>query len=314
MPIQTKRSFYVVAAILLLFAKASVTAQDFQLSDQGADDSVAGVAPDSSNIPARKIPRRPPVGWNAEWIMDSDSGLAASEAHATIPLLKFFGSPPPLVKTSFGYTRLFSDEFELPANLFEYSIGLTWIRPMNDRWTVLSMLGVSMATDNENRSSDAWQFRGGVFGIYKRSESWQWTFGVLATGRGDLPIIPAIGAVWQPKPGFRADLTFPRPRLNWLVSERESRQQWVYLGAGLKGTTWAWQAPGDVDDQLTYRDWRLVAGWESRPVAEGGMPFALGRTLAAEVGFAFARQFEFEQETRTESLDDAAFMAITTRF
>lgn len=274
------------------------------------DSSLDEAAPQ----PSREIPRRIPVGWQAEWLLDSQTGLSGTEVDVTLPLLKFFGSPPPLIKTGFGYTHLFSDEFGLPENLYEYSLGLTWIRPCSDRWTVLSMLGVGMATDNENRSRDAWQFRGGVFGIFERNENWKWTFGALATGRRDLPVIPAIGAVWQPSPTLRVDLTFPRPRVNWLVAETEARQRWVYLGATLNGSSWAYQAPGNVDDQLTYRDWRLVAGWESRPAAAEGLPAAFGRTIAVEVGYAFAREFEFERETRTESLSDTAFIGILTKF
>lgn len=262
-----------------------------------------------------KPPRRPPVGWSAEWIADSDVGLATTDVHATVPLLGPFGTPPPLVKVGFAYTNLFAaDSFDLPNDLFEYSIGLTWIRPINDRWTVLTMLGVGMATDNQNQSSDAWQFRGGVFGVYQRCEAWKWTFGALATGRDDLPVIPAVGVVWQPRRDFQFDITFPRPRVNYLISDNGSRQHWTYLGAAINGSTWAYETSGMIDDRLTYRDWRIVAGWESRPAGSTVMERAFGKTIQAEIGYALSREFEFQDDTREEALEDAFLMRITTRF
>ncbi len=265
--------------------------------------------------PRKDHPRRPPVGWRAEWITDPQCGLATTDVHATVPLLGLAGSPPPLIKVGFAYTDLFAaDSVGIPRQLFEYSIGMTWIRPCNHRWTVLSMVGAGMATDNQNRSSDAWQFRGGVFGIYEHSPQWKWTFGALATGREDLPVIPAVGVVWQPDRDYRVDLTFPRPQFNWLISENGTRQQWAFFGAGINGTTWACESAGMVDDRLTYRDLRVVAGWESRPTSNSGMPVPMGKTLRAEIGYAVARQFEFENENRQQDLEDSFLMGITTKF
>ncbi len=260
-------------------------------------------------------PRRPPIGWRAEWIADPESGLVTFDVDATVPLLGPLGTPPPLIKVGFGYTELFAAEaFELPDDLFEYSIGMTWIRPVNDRWTVLAILGATMATDNENRSSDAWQFRGGVLGIYDGSEHWKWTVGAIATGRDDLPVIPAVGVIWQPRPEWRIDLNFPRPTFNVLIADTGSRQQWVFAGGGINGKTWAYERSATVDDRITYRDLRIVAGWESRPTAAAGMPFAFGKTIRAEIGYAFAREFEFLSDTRVQELGDSWMTGITTRF
>ena len=173
---------------------------------------------------------------------------------------------------------------------------------------------MGFATDNLNTSSDAWQFRGGVFGIYKRNENLSWTFGALSTGRDDLPVIPAIGAVWLPASNVRFDLTFPKPRVNFLIGGNESRQQWVYFGGGINGNTWGYERAGMVDDRLTYKDVRLVAGWESRPTTSARTPFAIGRTIQAEIGYVFSREFEFESETRVEELDDSFVAGLSTKF
>jgi hypothetical protein len=69
-----------------------------------------------------------------------------------------------------------------------------------------------------------------------------------------------------------------------------------------------------IDDRLTYNDRRVVVGWESRPSASGGMPFAMGKTIKAEIGYAFSREFEFENETRVETLGDSVLFGILTKF
>lgn len=273
--------------------------------------SNSDVGPNSFQSAKRDVA---PFGLSSEWITDSNSGLATTEATATLPLL-FISRPPPLVKVGFGYTNLFaSEELGLPDDLYEYTIGVSGVRKINDRWVIRSMLGVGFATDNSNTSSDAWQFRGGVFGIYNRNENISWTFGALATGRDDLPVIPAVGAIWLPNPSVRFDLTFPKPRVNFLIGGNEQRQQWVYLGGSINGTTWGYQRSEILDDRLTYKNLRIVAGWESRSGTSAKMPFAIGKTIQAEIGYVFSRKFEFEAETRVEELDDSFVVGLSTKF
>ena len=281
----------------------------------GAQSELQAYPYPSRDFMAEEKPqRRLPFTLRSEWLTDSDSGLVTAEVDAKFPLLGF-QTPPPLVKVGIAFTDLFAAEsFDLPEELYQYSIGLAWVRPLNDRWTVRTMLGVAMATDNQNTSSDAWQFRGGVFAMYKRDEQLTWTFGALAMGRDDLPVIPAIGAVWQPNPSTRVDLLFPQPKINRLVWDDGSRQQWAYIGFGINGNTWAYERTTLGDDRLTYKDLRMVIGWEMRPSASAGMPYATGRVIRAEVGYAFSREFEFESETRVEDLGDGLMLGFSTRF
>ena len=89
-----------------------------------------------------------------------------------------------------------------------------------------------------------------------------------------------------------------------LVRDNGPRQQWCYLGAGLNGATWGVRRMDGADDQLTYGDYRFVVGWESIPTPEPGMPFIRGRKLGAEIGYAFSRDFEFEERATKIRLDD----------
>ncbi len=232
-----------------------------------------------------------------------------------MPILRIAGSPPPIFKLGVAYTDLSaSDTIDFDGDLYAYSFGVSGIRKLNERWTVRSILGMNFATDSRNVSSDAWRFTGGAFAIYKKSQDLSWTFGALALGRSDVPVVPAIGAVWLPNTTTRVDLILPNPKVNFLLSDDGQRQQWAYLGCGFNGNTWGVERTDLVDDALTYRDWRLVAGLESRPTAPTNAPYVAGRKYGIEMGYAFARSIEFERPEVEIELDDAFIFRFTTRY
>ncbi len=249
---------------------------------------------------------RPGFRFVTEWQAETDGvKLSLFEAGMRIPTYPIFGPPPPFVSPGFAYTKIESPvDFGLPSDLYDASLGLAWMRTVNDRWVVRFMFGSSFATDGENTSSDAWRFRGGVFAVYRRCPEWTWTFGALALGRNDIPVVPAVGLIHQPSPGLRFELMLPRPRIAFLLADRGERQSWGYVGAALNGSTWGVQRADGQDDQLTYGDFRAVLGWESTPTPEPGIPFTRGRKLGLELGYAFSRDFEFESDESKIKLDD----------
>lgn len=245
----------------------------------------------------------------------SDIEFASYDARVLVPTYPIFGPPPPLITAGFSYTDLnATDALELPADLYDVSLGFSWMRPVTERWMVQFMFSTAFATDGKNESSDAWQFRGGVFGMYRPSPEWTWTVGAIALGRKDIPVVPAVGAIWQPRPTLRFDLTLPKPRIAVRLIDNGARQQWGYLGGGFNGGTWAYETVGGIGDQLTYRDWRFVLGWESTPTPQNGLPFTRGRKLAVEVGYVFGRDFEFETGRPDIKLDDTVMLRVAASF
>lgn len=258
---------------------------------------------------------RPRFSLNSTWIPGSGFGLSHHQLRMNVPTYPFFGPPPPMVNIGFAFTNLApARSFSLPDELFEYSVGASWIRPINDRWMIRAMAGVALATDHQNTSHSAWQFRGGMFAVFEPNEQWQWVVGAIAIGREDLPVLPAVGVIWRPKPELKIDLTMPKPRVSMLLSESESRQQWGYVGMGIGGGTWGYQRVNQTADQLTYGDWRVVAGWESVPRPVTGERFTVGSQLNVEVGYVFSRDLEFDAGLRNISLPDALMLGINTRF
>lgn len=259
---------------------------------------------------------QPIVSAEAEWLpAGGATGISSYGATVKVPTYPFFGPPPPLIQVGYNWTEFqASSEHGLPNDVMDVSLGLSGVRRLNDRWTLRVMGSVAFASDGDNTSSDAWQFRGGAFGMYSRDPHWIWTVGVVALGRNDLPAVPAVGLIWQPNDTLKLDLILPRPRLNVLLLDGTNRQCWGYWGGGFSGGTWAYERGNGQHDQLTYGDWRLVAGVESVPRVVPGIPFQRGRKLGLEVGYAFARDIEFESGRPTLSLDDTVLIQASLSF
>lgn len=99
-----------------------------------------------------------------------------------------------------------------------------------------------------------------------------------------------------------------------MLAETETRQQWGYIGMAIGGGTWAYERADQTDDQLTYGDWRVVAGWESLPTPVAGARYTTGRKLGLEFGYVFSRDLEFSSDSPDIALSDAVTLVITTGF
>lgn len=240
---------------------------------------------------------RPRFEFFAEWEPESE-GLAVSsyDFSAKMPVYPFFGPPPPFITTGYSFTQIDAPAaLDLPESLHDFSLGLAWMRRIDQRWMARFMLNGAFASDMENTSSDAWQIRAGGFALFRPNERWSWAFGALATGRDDVPVIPAVGVIWEPSPELRVDLMMPNPRVSLLLAESRTRQHWGYVGGGLSGGTWAYDRASGVGERLSYREFRLVLGWDSMPPRPPGTFRSTGTRWNTEIGYVFGREFEFDR-------------------
>lgn len=224
-----------------------------------------------------------------------------------------FGPPPPSLSFNAGLTEL--DGYGLPE-LYTLSLGFNWIRPVNERWAWMFSFTPTIATDFENTSSDMWRFRGNAFAFYTPQDDIQWIFGAVVTGRRDLPALPAIGLVWWPDECSKLDLTFPQPRFSRRLAETAGREWWGYTGMNLGGGTWAIEQSNGLNDELTYRAWRLVVGMESVPPGSKapGSRGSSGFSSYLEAGISLGREIEFERAPQTFTPDDVFYMGGGLRF
>lgn len=253
---------------------------------------------------------RPRLEFSAEWEPESD-GLAISSYDLSVqmPTYPVFGPPPPFINAGYSFTQITAPAaLDLPERLHDFSLGLAWMRRINDKWMARFMLSAAFASDMNNTGSDAWQIRGGGFALYRPNERWSWAFGAMATGRNDIPVIPAVGVIWEPVPQWRVNLMMPSPRISYLVAESNTRQHWGYVGGGLSGGNWAYDRTDGAGEQLSYREFRLVLGWESMPPRPPGTFRSTGTRFHSEIGYVFGRQFEFDYRDDDTDLSDALLL------
>lgn len=190
------------------------------------------------------------------------------------------------------------ESFDLPGRLYEFELQFAYRRVLSER---LSFLGVFSPSARSDLTTSEDAFR--VFGL--GLVNWQWipgrltvSAGVVALGRADLPVLPAIGIQWTPTRRTRLDLRFPESRFSYRLAKDGGRSEvWVYSSFGLGGNTWAVTRSGGAADELSLRDYRLQLGIE-RLVDGGGRCFA-------EFGAAFGRRLEYERDPLELDLADA---------
>jgi len=259
---------------------------------------------------------RPRFSLRAEWEPEADDlAIASYDLSVTVPTYPFFGPPPPLISGGAGLTMLYATpSYNLPVELFDFTLGAAWIRPVNQRWTLRWMLQGALASDLENITSQAWQIRGGGFAMYSRRAELQWAFGVMVTGRQNIPVLPAAGVIWDSSPKVRWNLMLPNPRLMYLVSEREEKQNWLYLGGGFAGGTWAYRDVLGNDDRLTYSEWRIALGWEHSQKKLPGIFRPPGTSTVAELAYVLGREFEFDGTRPDLSVGDTVLLRTGINF
>jgi hypothetical protein len=176
---------------------------------------------------------------------------------------------------------------DLPAELFETGARFFWKKKLRDRLGILTIVTPAVRTDFRN-SEDALR----IFGLGLLT--WQWkpdtltlSGGLVHTGRGDYPILPAVGLLWTPNHDWKVDLQFPAPKISHrLTRNGDCSETWGYVSGVFGGNTWSVRTATRGDAELTLRDYRLMLGLEHVQTEN--------RSVFAEFGLVFGRSIEFD--------------------
>ncbi|MBL8815692.1 MAG: hypothetical protein JNL58_06655 [Planctomyces sp.] len=227
-----------------------------------------------------------------------DLSLTTIEANAgfAVPLGSFDNLlvVTPTFRTDFVQAP---DSTDIPATLYETGVRFFHRKEISD--VLSSMVIVSpLIRSDFTTSEDAFR----LFGLALLSweavpDELTLSAGAVFLGREDLPVLPAVGLRWTPDPCWRLDLQFPQPRLSRLISkDGANSESWAYLGGGLGGSTWAVTRTNGLEDELTLRDFRFVAGYEKLISGnKGGF---------AEAGWVFGRSMEYVRSEFERDFDD----------
>jgi hypothetical protein len=191
----------------------------------------------------------------------------------------------------------------LPPRLYDFSLGY------QKRGRAVDVLSYDLAaslgvfSDFEDSARDGVRFPGHAVGMLHYTPEFDVVFGVDYLSRDDYKILPVAGFSLRPiwMQNLRFDLVFPRPRIDYSLSQDKK----LYLAGRLGGGSWDIEFPNDNNDVMTYRDLQLLVGFERRDER--------GNQSVWEFGYVFDRQLSFRTLTGETQFDDAFVFRIVTR-
>ncbi|MBL8817472.1 MAG: hypothetical protein JNL58_15710 [Planctomyces sp.] len=188
----------------------------------------------------------------------------------------------------------------IPPRLFDFVLGYQHRGEISDELSFDLATSVGVFSDFEGSARDGVRFPSHAVGMLHLDHSRDVIFGVDYLDRDDIAILPVIGMSFHDFSisELRLDLVFPRPRIDYLLSE-SSR---VYLAGYLDGGTWDIEMPDGAGNVMTYRDYRLVLGFET----DDGS----GSSSIWEFGYVFDRELELRSSYPDTQLKDAFMLRI----
>lgn len=190
---------------------------------------------------------------------------------------------------------------DLPPQLYHIGLTLGGQTEINDDLVLDLAISPMWFTDWENRRPEAFRLMGRGAWYLRIGDNTQAAAGFVYLNRDDIAVLPVAGLIIADEVrGQRYELVFPRPKLSWRLSGSETTSRWFTLGGELGGGSWAIKRPDRKPDVITYRDLRLVAGWEFHGIK--------GRRAAFEAGWLFGRALESRTGRNDYDPPDAAML------
>lgn len=190
----------------------------------------------------------------------------------------------------------------LPPRLWDFVLGYQKRETIADRFSYDLAGSVGVYSDFEDSARDGVRTLGHAVGMFHSTEALDIVAGVDYLDRDDYKILPVIGFSWHGSrfPNLGVDLVFPRPRVQVALSSTER----VYMAGLLGGGTWDIEMPGDINDVMTYRDFRILFGHEQLT--------SKGNVAALELGVVFGRKLEFRSLRPDLEFDDAFIIRLVS--
>lgn len=265
---------------------------------------------------ASELEYRPPVQqkpWQklnlgVSWIpADGSGGLGMTRFNidAVFPcatLRSSYSTSPSyfLLTPKFEYTSVdWKRETSFPDSLYDVGLGMTWMKPINERWSFMASATPRWASDG--KESDKSLRCSAMFGFnWTPNNRWKVILGAAYLDRDDdMNFIPYAGCVWTPNDDWRVEMTLPQARVAKRIDIplfNQMSENWGYAGLGFGGGNWAVRSQNGLADVATYKEYSFVLGTES--ISQYGNTFNL------EVAYTFGREMEFDRRTQRDFKPD----------
>ncbi|MCA9216487.1 MAG: hypothetical protein KDB27_25635 [Planctomycetales bacterium] len=184
----------------------------------------------------------------------------------------------------------------IESRLFDFVGGVQWRKTVSPGFSFDVASSVGVYSDFEDSARDGIRLPSHAVGFLDFGLA-DLVFGVEYVDRDDIKLLPVGGLVLRNQ-WIRAELVFPRPRVDFAVTESES----LYFKGLLGGGSWDIERPDESNDVLTYRSYEVTLGVQS--IDEDNNVSAL------EIGYVFDRDIEFRSSTFEQRLDDSLIIRL----
>lgn len=213
------------------------------------------------------------------------------------------GDSPSLV-TGFGIHLLDGPaQTDMPPRLYDFSIGAADRRLIEPNIGYDMMFRVGAFSDFEGSARDGIRYPSHAVTFLRLNPANEFVLGVDYLDRDDIHLLPVVGSIWSPRDWLRVEAVFPRPRV---AARINSTSTWIYLGGELGGGTWAIERVNLTNDNATYRDLRLVLGWETL--------CADTMSSAFEIGYVFDRRLSYSSGVGDYAPPDGFMLRMTAQY
>ena len=214
------------------------------------------------------------------------------------PKLGWLGKSFFMISPNFSYTNVdWKGPGDFPDSLYDASVGITWMKPVNERWSLIFNTSPGYAGDG-NETHDSFRIPVMFAANWTPNNRWKVMFGAIYTDRGDFPVLPFGGLLYTPNDDWRFEITAPTPRVarRFTAWSNEDCERWIYCGAGFGGGNWAIESTNGEPDLAMYREFALLLGYEA--IRKNGLRWNF------EAAYLFSRKMEFDYGTRPDYKPD----------
>lgn len=239
---------------------------------------------------------------NTTWMADGDFGMFSIES---FPTLEYGEDSSWVFGTGFhflnGPAGTAASSPDMPPRLFDLQLAYHSRNEFKNQSVLDVKLGFGIFTDFEGSARKGVRFPGHVVGYNQLTPTLSSVLGLEVLDRDDISVLPVGGFMWRPHPELLFELVFPRPSIQMKLDTDTA----MYFAGELGGGTWAIQRDNTNNDNVTYRDLRVLWGIQD---------FDDDSDSTWELGWAFDRSLEYRSGQGDTDFGGAFLMRWHTRF
>ncbi len=211
---------------------------------------------------------------------------------------------------------------DIPAQLHEVYTEFRWLPKIGEAFRLDVAVQPGFYSDWDGSTTRAVRLLGHVSGIYDWTPTFQLVLGAAYLDRPDIEVLPIAGFIWKPDAEAEYKVVFPEPKIAWCMGDDRrpsdvfnsmgshplpaTTEYWFFLAGELGGGTWAIRHSDGASDLMSYGDWRVYLGFETRTI--------LGLGSQIEAGYVFHRLIHLNSTGEDTQVGNTAMVRAGVNF